>query len=133
MDQTKPLPVLQGRTLVEVFCNSFPELEDSGYFLFVDIDEIFLYLIGGKVDVNLFDLLEESCKNDVNSYVNLIDFCSFLEVVIQKSEELEFYEICHNAKIILDESILILKRIDEFYKEKLIDEDCNSNGNMEEA
>lgn len=133
MDQTKPLPVLQGRTLVEVFCSVFPELEGSGYFLFVDIDEIFLYLIGGKIDGDVFDLLEESCKNDINSYVNLIDFCSFLEVVIQKSEELEFYEICHNAKILLDESVIILQRIDEFYKSALIDEDCNSNGNMEKA
>lgn len=114
MDQTKPLPYLQGRTLAEVFYNSFPE--ECDYFLFVNIDEVFLYLIGGEVDFNVFELLEESCKGDVNSYVNLIDFCSFLEVVLQKSEELEFYEICHNTKILLDKSLTILKSIDEFYK-----------------
>lgn len=115
MDQTKPLPVLQGRTLAEVFCSSFPELEGYSYFLFVDIDEIFLYLIGGENDTDVFDLLEESCKNDVNSYINLIDFCSFIEVVIEKSIELQFFEICYNSKIVLDKSLLILKRTDEFY------------------
>lgn len=120
MEITKPLPVLQGHTLVEVFLHSFPETEHS-YFLYVEIDEIFLYLIGGKNEVDIFQLLSESCKQDVNSYLNLIDFCSFLEVVKEKAEELEFYEICHNTKTTLDECLQILKQIDEFYTQNSSD------------
>lgn len=129
MSRVKMLPNLQARIMLEVFNNAFKEDVDT-YFLLLDLDELFIYLIGGDIDKdNINDLLCESCRLDVNSYVNLIDFCSFLEVIINKSEELEYYETCHNAKIILDECLQILKNTDEYYTQHSSNlSECNDRG-----
>ena len=115
MENIKPLPYLQSRVLLEVFDNIYTSDLDT-YFILVDVDELFMFLLGGDIDkAQVLELLEESCKLDVNSYVNLIDFCTLLEVIIRKAEELEYYEICQNANTTLKELQTLLNKVDEYY------------------
>jgi len=108
------LPNHQAITLAYVFEELFDDVE--GQFLkYVEIDEIYFVLIGGEPETDLNNLILESCKDDVVSYLSCINLQDWLYIVIEEAEKLEYYEMCNNIKKFTDELDTILNNTDAYY------------------
>lgn len=82
--------------------------DQTEYFTFVDIDEIFLLLIGGTVDYNFYDRLKETICHDENNVAFACFMHKFLESIITdihlKAQRgvCEYWELANNCKILKD-------------------------------
>lgn len=105
------LPVLQSAVLAYTFEEIFND--EEMYMKYADIDEVFIALIGG--DQYVFDLIERSCIDDVNSYAEAIALKEYLDMIRIEAEHLEYFEICHNCVTFMNKLETILTKTDEIY------------------
>lgn len=107
------LPSLQASVLALTFESIYDE--DDPFMEFVDVDEVFLALIGGDQYPHIFALIERSCKENVQDYLEAINLSDYLEIMREEAEKLEYFEICHNCVNFRNELEKILDATEQHY------------------
>ena len=113
------LPVMQSYVLLHVFEEVFVEAHEFE-FKYVPLDQIFNFLINGNED-DIFERIYESCKEDVQSYLNAIEMVEWIDILIEEAERLEYFEICHNSNILRKQLKSIINATEEFYSRNISD------------
>ena len=106
---------MQSYVLLHVFEEVFVEAHEFE-FKYVPLDQIFNFLINGNEDY-IFERIYESCKEDVQSYLNAIEMVEWIDILIEEAERLEYFEICHNSNILRKRLKSIINATEEFYSE----------------